>query len=102
MRSLSVWVAFATATSYALSMPSARPLLPLTARLMFGADTQHAATTAVGATGPATIGPSRRPRPATTRSAQETAVQPRNHGPALRITRAYRGNRTRRAGLRST
>src|SRR6266496_4973110 len=65
-------------------------LLPLTARLMSRADTQHATTTAVGATGPATIRSSRPPRPATTRSRQETSVQPRNHGPGLRITRAYR------------
>ena len=65
-------------------------LLPLTARLRSRADTQHATTTAVDATGPATIRSSRPPRPATTRSRQETSVQPRNHGPGLRITRGYR------------
>jgi hypothetical protein len=65
-------------------------LLPLTARLMSRADTQHATTSAVGATGPATIRSSRPQRPATTRSRQETSVQPRNHGPGLRITRGYR------------
>jgi hypothetical protein len=64
--------------------------LPLTARLLARADTQHAATSAVGATGPATIRSSRAPRQATTRSRQETSVQPRNHGPGLRITRGYR------------
>ena len=31
----------------------------------------------------------------TTRSRQETSVQPRNHGPGLRITQAYRGNSAR-------
>jgi hypothetical protein len=69
--------------------------LPLTARLRSRADTQHATTTAVGATGPATIRSSRPQRPATARSRQETSVQPRNHGPGLRITRAYRGNGAR-------
>ena len=64
--------------------------LPLTAPLLARADTQHATTTAVGATGPATIRSSRPQRPATTRSRQETSVQPRNHGPGLRITRGYR------------
>ncbi len=39
-------------------------LLPLTARLMSRADTQHATTTAVRTTGPATIRSSRPPRPA--------------------------------------
>src|SRR6266542_3278231 len=55
---------------------------------------RHAAghNSAVGATGPATIRSSRPQRPATARSRQETSVQPRNHGPGLRITRAYRGN----------
>src|SRR6266545_2171996 len=66
--------------------------LPLTTRHMSRADTQHATTTAVRATGPATIRSSRPQRPATARSRQETSVQPRNHGPGLRITRAYRGN----------
>ena len=65
-------------------------LRPLTARLMSRADTQHATTTTVDATGPATIRSSRPQRPATTRTRQETSVQPRNHGPGLRITRAYR------------
>jgi hypothetical protein len=69
--------------------------LPLTARLMSRADTQHATTNAVGATGPATIRSSRPQRPATTRSRQETSVQPHNHGPGLRITQAYRGNSAR-------
>ena len=69
--------------------------LPLTAPLLARADTQHATTTAVGATGPATIRSSRPQRPATTRSRQETSVQPRNHGPGLRITRAYRSNSAR-------
>ena len=65
-------------------------LLPLTAPLLARADTQHATTTAVDATGPATIRSSRPPRQATNRSRQETSVQPRNHGPGLRITRGYR------------
>jgi hypothetical protein len=64
--------------------------LPLTAPLMSRADTQHATTTADGATRAATIRSSRPQRPATTRSRQETPVQPRNHGPGLRITQAYR------------
>ncbi len=74
-------------------------LLPLTARLMSRADTQHATTSAVGATGAATIRSSRPPRPATTRSRQETSVQPRNHGPGLRIPRPYR-DYSARVGIR--
>ena len=77
------------------SVDKLEPPPPLTAHLTSRPDTQHATTTAVRATGPATIRSSRPPRPATTRTRQETSVQPRNHGPGLRITQAYRGNSAR-------